>query len=101
MRVRIFPSLAKGTAMVPPSKSMAHRALISAALAEGESEILGISASEDMLATMDCLRALGANFFAKEIAFGCRVLEKSLKIWAFYLAAKAEAPCGFSFLFVF
>ena len=62
MKIEIIPSLAKGVVAVPPSKSMAHRALISAALADGESEILGISSSEDMLATMDCLTSLGAKF---------------------------------------
>ena len=48
------------TVKAPPSKSMAHRMLICAALAKGESLIKGISPSEDILATIDCLRALGA-----------------------------------------
>ena len=62
MRVEIVPSLAKGTVTVPPSKSVAHRALIAAALADGESRLSGIASSQDMLATMDCLTALGASF---------------------------------------
>ena len=62
MRVEILPSRAKGEAAAPPSKSMAHRALIAASLAEGQSIISGISASQDMLATMDCLTAMGAVF---------------------------------------
>ena len=45
----------------PPSKSMAHRHLICAALAEGESIIRNVAFSEDVLATIDCLRALGAE----------------------------------------
>jgi 3-phosphoshikimate 1-carboxyvinyltransferase len=40
---------------------MAHRALICAGLAEGKSVIDNIAASEDILATIDCLRALGAE----------------------------------------
>ncbi len=36
--------------------------LICAALAEGESRISGISESEDMLATLDCIEALGASY---------------------------------------
>ena len=40
---------------------MAHRLLICAGLADGESEIRGIDPSEDVLATSDCLRALGAG----------------------------------------
>ena len=55
MRAVFSPSLARGTLAVPPSKSMAHRALISAALAEGESLLSPIALSEDMLATMQML----------------------------------------------
>lgn len=62
MRYRFAPSLAQGRVSVPPSKSMAHRALFCAALAEGESRIGPIAPSEDMLATMDVLSALGASF---------------------------------------
>ena len=61
MKVRIFPSTARGSVMAPPSKSIAHRALICAALAKGESRISGISDCEDVAATLDCLRALGAD----------------------------------------
>lgn len=58
--VRITPGRAVGRVTAPPSKSMAHRWLIGSALAGGESLIRHLSASEDMLATSDCLRALGA-----------------------------------------
>ena len=46
----------------PPSKSMAHRLLIGGGLAEGKSVIGGISGSEDMKATLDCLSAIGAKY---------------------------------------
>ncbi len=59
MTVRIEPGLLHGTVSVPPSKSCAHRLLICAALAAGESTVRGISESQDMLATMDCISALG------------------------------------------
>ena len=62
MRVSFSPSFARGTVPAPPSKSMAHRALIAAALAEGESEVFPLALSEDILATMDCLSSLGACF---------------------------------------
>ena len=62
MRVTISPhGNITGTVKAPPSKSMAHRALICAGLADGKSAIDNIAASEDLLATMDCLRALGAG----------------------------------------
>ena len=61
MRVRINPSTAKGQITAPTSKSVAHRLLISAALAEGVSVISGVTRSEDVLATVDSLSALGAK----------------------------------------
>lgn len=62
MKVSINPGLCSGEACAPPSKSYAHRMLICAALAEGESTICGLARSEDMLATLDCISALGAEF---------------------------------------
>ena len=45
----------------PPSKSMAHRYLICGGLSAGESVISGVDRSEDVLATIDCLQAIGAK----------------------------------------
>ena len=61
MRVEIMPGAARGTMKAPPSKSMAHRLLICAGFAEGESVIRGVDPSEDVLATSDCLQAMGAE----------------------------------------
>ncbi len=61
MNIRIEPGVAAGTVTAPPSKSMAHRLLICAGLSEGVSRIAGIAPNEDVLATIDCLNALGAN----------------------------------------
>ena len=61
MKVIIRPGEARGTVAAPPSKSMAHRLLICAGLAEGESVVEGVDPSEDILATIDCLEALGAS----------------------------------------
>lgn len=61
MRVTIKAGRAHGTVAVPPSKSMAHRLLIAAGLCSGVSVVRGISLSEDVAATLDCLRALGAS----------------------------------------
>lgn len=62
MIVRFSPSFARGQVSAPPSKSMAHRGLIAAAFAEGESFLSPIAPSQDMLATMDALGALGVSF---------------------------------------
>lgn len=64
MIARIKKGLARGKVSAPPSKSMAHRLLICAAMSEGVSTVRGVSSCEDALATVDCLRALGAEIEA-------------------------------------
>ena len=49
-----------GTIRVPGDKSISHRSLILASLADGESRIRGILDSEDVRATAEALRTLGA-----------------------------------------
>jgi 3-phosphoshikimate 1-carboxyvinyltransferase len=44
----------------PSSKSLSHRALICAALADGESLLEGVLDSQDLTRTAECLRQLGA-----------------------------------------
>ena len=61
MKVKINPCTLQGTVKAPPSKSMAHRLLICAGLAGGESIIENISYSQDILATIDCLEKMGAH----------------------------------------
>ena len=55
------PCSLKGSIDAPPSKSMAHRYLIGAALCGETCRISGFDYSEDILASIDCLRALGAQ----------------------------------------
>lgn len=50
-----------GTIDAPPSKSMAHRYLIGAALSGEKCTLTGIDYSEDILASIDCLKALGVK----------------------------------------
>ena len=61
MEVRIFPSPCQGAIRVPPSKSAAHRAILCAALAGGTSRIQNLRWSQDILATLDAVEALGAH----------------------------------------
>ena len=65
MRAVFTPSTPFGTIAAPPSKSMAHRLLISAGLSDGVSRVSGIAPSEDVSATIDCLFALGAKIDLK------------------------------------
>ncbi len=66
MKIQINKGKAKGTLTAPPSKSMAHRLLIAAAMAEGESTVRSVSSCDDVLATIDCLRALGVECIENE-----------------------------------
>ncbi len=59
--VKVRPSVLKGTVSVPPSKSAAHRAVICAALSFGKSVIEPIEESNDIKATIDCMKKLGAD----------------------------------------
>jgi 3-phosphoshikimate 1-carboxyvinyltransferase len=58
--VRIEPVAAvRGAVAVAGTKSIAHRALMLGAIAEGETEIRGFARSGDTGATVDAIRALG------------------------------------------
>lgn len=62
MTVKIKRGTARGKIYSPPSKSVAHRLLICAAMSEGESVVHGISTCEDVLATLDCMSALRIKY---------------------------------------
>ncbi len=79
MKVKISPSVLKGTITAPPSKSMAHRFLICAGLSKGESIIDNVAYSEDILATLDCLSALGAHIKKEESKVTIKGTEPYLK----------------------
>jgi 3-phosphoshikimate 1-carboxyvinyltransferase len=50
-----------GTMSVPGDKSISHRALMISGIAEGTSEVSGFLASEDCLASLAAMRALGVR----------------------------------------
>ena len=52
MDITITPSKLSGSVTPPPSKSQAHRLLIAAALADGESVISNVAFSQDIEATL-------------------------------------------------
>ena len=62
MNVAFLPSRLAGNVVAPPSKSIAHRLLLCAGLAAGESIIDNIALSEDIAATLRCLAALGVQY---------------------------------------
>lgn len=61
MKIAITPQKLKGTIQAPPSKSQAHRLIIGAALADGVSCLSHLAESQDICATLDCMRQLGAQ----------------------------------------
>lgn len=68
---RIQPNMLKGTVSVPPSKSVTHRAIIAAALSGQDCVVENVVMSNDITATVGCMRALGAK---------CRVNTKSMTV---------------------
>ena len=66
MKAVIRPSKAGGSVKIPPSKSMAHRAIICASLADGKSVISNIDYSVDITTTIECMRKLGAQIICGE-----------------------------------
>ncbi len=60
MDLTIQPHKLSGTVTVPPSKSLAHRAVICAALSDGTCKIDNIALSDDIIATIEAMKAFGA-----------------------------------------
>ena len=115
MVVTIKKSKACGTVAAPPSKSMAHRALICASLSGG-SIVRNIEYSNDISATLDCLDSLGASvekngnvinigglnpFESKETTIDCRESGSTLRfmIPLAFLSGKKITLTGSSRLF--
>jgi 3-phosphoshikimate 1-carboxyvinyltransferase len=81
MIAEIKKGIASGSIVAPPSKSFAHRLIICAALADGKSVIRDVEPSNDIDATLDCIRALGADvsFEGKNIhinGLGSKIMTK-------------------------
>ncbi len=68
MIAKFKPGKLQGNVDAPPSKSMAHRYLIGAALSKKTCRIEGIDFSEDILASIDCLKALGTKIIIENDA---------------------------------
>ncbi len=61
MMVKIAKSTYLGSVNAVPSKSYAHRLIISACLKKGQTLIRGVGDSDDVVATVRCMNALGAD----------------------------------------
>ena len=66
MKVRVIANELNGKISAVSSKSDAHRAVICAAICDGETEVLLGEFSDDISATADCLAAMGAQITKTE-----------------------------------
>ena len=62
-KITIYPEYLGGEVKIPPSKSMAHRYIIGAALSDQEVIIKNIEASKDIEATLEVMHNLGVDFY--------------------------------------
>ena len=85
MDLLLHPHSLSGSIPAIPSKSQAHRLLICAALADGDTDLLCSAKNADMEATADCLNALGAEIKSTPEGFTVRPIRK--------LPKKAVLPC--------
>lgn len=85
---KVLPGALAGTVTIPASKSIAHRAVICAALAEGTSIIRGLDLSQDIQATIQCMKALGAQINWVADALVVEGIDPQTK------ARTAELNCG-------
>ena len=96
MKIQIEPSRLQGTLSVPASKSIAHRMLICAGLAEGVSVVERVSFSKDIEATIHAMEALGASFQIAGSTITVTGIGNHTAVSEFHVV-KAVLLCGFSF----
>ena len=94
MLARITPSPLKGTVPAIASKSMAHRLIICAALANGETHVACNTTCADIEATVRCLTALGARIETVEDGFQVHPTMKSIEFGLLKALAGGTLDCG-------
>lgn len=84
MNKTVSPGALSGTFRAPASKSHAHRLLICAALGSAPTSLLCDTFSDDILATIDCLNAMGAKISRSENLISVDPIDPH---------AQKDAPC--------
>lgn len=87
MKRLLLPGERAGEVRIPASKSQAHRLLICAALSKEETRIRCDGLSKDILATVACLRAMGAEIREEGDALCVRPIRD-------IPATEVQLPCG-------
>lgn len=94
MLARITPAPLKGTVPAIASKSMAHRLIIAAALANGETHVICNTTCADIDATVRCLTALGARIETVEDGYVVHPTMKSIEFGLLKALAGGTLDCG-------
>ena len=85
MDAKITPSKLSGKIEAVSSKSDAHRVLIAAALCNNATDVYLNNISEDIEATLRCIKAFGGDF---------EISEGKVKVFPFSECRNAQAFCG-------
>ena len=94
MLARINPKPLSGTVPAIASKSMAHRIIIAAALANGVTRVACDTTCADIDATIRCLTALGARITLIEGGYEIHPMPKSLEHGLLRALAGGTLDCG-------
>lgn len=94
MLARITPAPLAGTVPAIASKSMAHRLIIAAALANGETHVICNTTCADIDATVRCLTALGARIENVDDGYVVHPTMKSIEFGLLRALAGATLDCG-------
>lgn len=85
MDVKITPSKLSGKIEAVSSKSDAHRVLIASALCESSTDVYLNNISEDIEATLRCIKAFGGDY---------EISEGKVRVFPFSECGNAQAFCG-------
>lgn len=80
MDIKVTPKYLCGKTGAIPSKADAHRLLICAALSDGPTELIMDQTSQDIEATVSCLKALGAHIERTDGALSVEPIKKTADI---------------------
>ena len=94
MLAHIKPGRLHGTVPAIASKSMAHRLIIAAALANGETHVICNTTCADIDATVRCLEALGARIEVVDDGFQVHPTMKSAEFGLLRALAGGTLDCG-------
>lgn len=74
MKIKIEKSILNGKIEAPPSKSYAHRMLITSALSSAKSTISNVDLSDDINATLNSIYAYGRNFVKQKDIINYKII---------------------------